>query len=57
MYVALLIDTHAIVAHFSFGVQFNEMAETDILDRYRAYANEMVCTTDNQLKPLELNYA
>lgn len=46
---ALLVNTHAIAAHFSFRSQ-HEMYDTDILDRYRAYANEMVCTKDNQIK-------
>jgi hypothetical protein len=44
----LLINTHAIAAHFSFRSQ-HEMYDTDLLDRYRAYANEMVCTKDNQI--------
>lgn len=45
----LLINTHAIAAHFSFRSQ-HEMYDTDLLDRYRAYANEMVCTKDNQIR-------
>lgn len=47
--IALLVNTHAIAAHFSFRSQ-HEMYDTDLLDRYRAYANEMICTTDNQIK-------
>lgn len=47
--IALLVNTHAIAAHFSFRSQ-HEMYQTDLLDRYRAYANEMVCTKDNQIK-------
>ncbi|KAL6721411.1 hypothetical protein ACLMJK_000514 [Lecanora helva] len=45
----LLVNTHAIAAHFSFRSQ-HEMYQTDLLDRYRAYANEMICTKDNQIK-------
>jgi hypothetical protein len=47
-----LIDTHAVVAHFSFG-RTPELETTDLLDRYRLYANEMVCTKDNQKKRLD----
>ena len=46
--IALLVNTHAIAAHFSFRSQ-HEMYDTDLLDRYRAYANEMVCTKDDQI--------
>lgn len=45
---ALLVNTHAIAAHFSFRTQ-HEVYDTDLLDRYRAYANEMVCKEDNQI--------
>jgi len=45
----LLVNTHAIAAHFSFRSQ-HEMYDTDLLDRYRAYANEMVCEKGNQIK-------
>ena len=38
----LLVNTHALAAHFSFRSQ-HEMFDTDLLNRYRAYANEMVC--------------
>ncbi|KAL8833292.1 MAG: hypothetical protein Q9170_004351 [Blastenia crenularia] len=44
----VLVNTHAVAAHFSFRTQ-HEVYETDLLDRYRAYANEMVCTKDNQI--------
>ncbi|KAG8529541.1 uncharacterized protein KY384_006178 [Bacidia gigantensis] len=47
----LLVNTHAIAAHFGFRSQA-EMYDTDLLDRYRAYANENICTKDNQLKPI-----
>jgi len=52
----LIIDTHALVAHYAFNVQEFEMTYTDVLDRYRAYANEMICGADHQLKPMELHY-
>ncbi|ETS85654.1 hypothetical protein PFICI_03679 [Pestalotiopsis fici W106-1] len=42
-----LINTRALVAHFSFGIQ-TEISHTDLLDRYRLYANEHVCAADNQ---------
>ncbi|KAL8644713.1 MAG: hypothetical protein Q9226_007627 [Calogaya cf. arnoldii] len=45
----VLVNTHAIAAHFSFRTQ-HEVYDTDLMDRYRAYANEMVCTKDNQIK-------
>ena len=51
----LLVDTHSIVAHFSFGAQ-RKVYQTDLLSRYRAYANEMICTPDNQQHALELHY-
>ncbi|KAL9028756.1 MAG: hypothetical protein Q9196_002924 [Gyalolechia fulgens] len=44
----VLVNTHAVAAHFSFRTQ-HELYETDLLDRYRAYANEMVCTKENQI--------
>ena len=47
--IALLVNTHAIAAHFSFRSQ-HEMYDTDLLDRYRAYANEKICAKDNQIK-------
>lgn len=39
-----LVDTRAIVSHFSFGSQ-HEVLKTDVLARYLGYANEMVCGT------------
>lgn len=44
----VLVNTHAVAAHFSFRTQ-HELYDTDLLARYRAYANEMVCTKDNQI--------
>ena len=47
-----IIDTHALVSHFSFGTT-PELEKTDLLERYRLYANEKVCAVDNQKKKLE----
>ena len=47
--IALFVNTHAIAAHFSFRTQ-HELYDTDLLSRYRAYANEMICTKDNQIR-------
>ena len=51
-YVACIIDTHAIIGHFRFGPT-PELDQTDLLDRYLAYANEMVCEMDNQKSDLD----
>lgn len=48
-----LVQTRALTAHFSFAVQ-KEMYDTDLLSRYRAYANEMVCTAENQIPIVNL---
>jgi len=45
-----LVETRALLCHFSFGPQSKEMVKTDLLARYRDYANEMVCKADNQKK-------
>jgi len=42
-----LIDIGAVVSHFSFGSQ-HELLQTDLLERYLGYANEMVCGANNQ---------
>ncbi|KAI4209179.1 MAG: hypothetical protein LQ351_007854 [Letrouitia transgressa] len=44
----VLVNTHALAAHFSFRTQ-HEIYETDLLSRYRAMANEMICGADNQI--------
>lgn len=49
-----LIDTGAVVAHFSFGSQ-HELLQTDLLERYLSYANEMVCGQGNQKEMLVSN--
>ncbi|MCJ1427508.1 hypothetical protein MMC29_005411 [Sticta canariensis] len=45
----LLINTKSSVAHFTFMTQ-HDLFATDLLDRYRAYANEMVCA--EKIKPI-----
>jgi hypothetical protein len=47
-----LVDTHAIVAHFAFKTM-PELEKTDLLERYRLYANDKVCTRHNQRYRLE----
>ena len=50
--IACIVDTHAIISHFQFGPQ-PELGNTDLLERYQAYANEMVCELDNQRSDLD----
>ena len=50
--VACIVDTHALIGHFQFGTT-PELGCTDLLDRYLAYANEMVCEADNQRAELD----
>ncbi|KAK8142563.1 hypothetical protein G3M48_008582 [Beauveria asiatica] len=40
---AAVADGRAIVAHYSFGPQSEQLPTTDILDRYRSYAAEKIC--------------
>ncbi|KAI0150597.1 hypothetical protein GGR57DRAFT_493096 [Xylariaceae sp. FL1272] len=49
-----IIDTRALVTHFSFFTQIDGIRQTDLLDRWRAYANEVVCEIDNLKKPWDL---
>ncbi|CAJ2508731.1 Uu.00g137570.m01.CDS01 [Anthostomella pinea] len=49
-----VIDTRSVVAHFSFFTQAENMTQTDLLDRYRAFANEAVCEPTNLKKPWDL---
>lgn len=44
----VLLATRAIAAHFAYGSDRKAMLQTDVLDRYRLYGNEMVCGVDNQ---------
>ncbi|KAI1758736.1 hypothetical protein GGR53DRAFT_516081 [Hypoxylon sp. FL1150] len=48
-----VIDTRAVVGHLSFYPQHEGVRETDLLDRWRAFANEMVCAPDNQKVPFD----
>ena len=50
-----IIDTHAVVSHFSFGPT-PELEKTDLLERYRLYANEKVCSRDNQKPKLDAKW-
>jgi hypothetical protein len=49
-----IIDTRAVVGHFSFFTQIEDIRQTDLLDRYRAYANEAVCKPGNLKQPWDL---
>ncbi|RWA03911.1 hypothetical protein EKO27_g11193 [Xylaria grammica] len=49
-----IIDTRAVVGHFSFYTQAEDIRQTDLLDRWRAFANEAVCKPDNLKKPWDL---
>ncbi|KAL7620030.1 Mitochondrial-processing peptidase subunit alpha [Parahypoxylon ruwenzoriense] len=49
-----LIDTRSVVAHFSFFTQQDGITKTDLLDRWRAFANEGVCKPNNLKKPWDL---
>ncbi|OTA93259.1 hypothetical protein M434DRAFT_73449 [Hypoxylon sp. CO27-5] len=46
-----VIDTRAVVAHQSFFTQREGINQTDLVDRFRAFANENVCAADNLKKP------
>lgn len=46
-----VIDTRAVVAHNSFFTQHGGIRQTDLLDRWRALANEMACKPDNLKVP------
>lgn len=46
-----VIDTRAVVAHQSFYTQREGINQTDLVDRFRAFANENVCGADNLKKP------
>ncbi|KAH7038236.1 uncharacterized protein B0I36DRAFT_359824 [Microdochium trichocladiopsis] len=49
-----VIDTRAIVAHNSFFTQHGGIRQTDLLDRWRAVANELACKPDNLKVPWDL---
>lgn len=48
-----LIDTRAVVGHLSFFPQHEGVRETDLLDRWRAFANEMICAPGNRKSPFD----
>lgn len=49
-----IIDTRAVVGHFSFNTQAEQIRQTDLLDRWRAFANEAVCKPGNLKRPWDL---
>ncbi|KAI1470340.1 uncharacterized protein F4812DRAFT_449895 [Daldinia caldariorum] len=48
-----VIDTRAVVGHLSFYPQHEGVKTTDLLDRWRSFANEMICAPHNQKKPFD----
>lgn len=46
-----VIDTRAIVAHHSFGVSRDTVSRTDLMDRFRALANEGACAAVPGVEP------
>ena len=40
---AAVADGRAIISHYSFGPQSAQLPTSDILERYRAYADEFIC--------------
>ncbi|KAF1988134.1 hypothetical protein K402DRAFT_462049 [Aulographum hederae CBS 113979] len=48
-----VIDTKAVVAHLNFGPQTDGVEQTDLLDRWRAFANENICKADNRKEPFD----
>ncbi|KAI1451880.1 hypothetical protein F4805DRAFT_463351 [Annulohypoxylon moriforme] len=48
-----VIDTRAVVGHLSFYTQRAGIADTDLMDRWRAFSNENVCLAGNQKKPFD----
>lgn len=50
---AVLVQSKAMAAHFSFMTQ-RTLYETDLLPRYRAYANEFICEKENKIEPKEV---
>ena len=49
----VLVQSKAMAAHFSFVTQ-RTLYETDLLPRYRAYANEFICREENKITPKEV---
>ncbi|KAI1496971.1 hypothetical protein F5X99DRAFT_424011 [Biscogniauxia marginata] len=48
-----VIDSRAVVAHIGFNPQQAGVRQTDLLDRWRAYANEMVCAPADRKRPFD----
>lgn len=48
-----VVDTRAIVGHNSFFTQKKGIEQTDLRDRWRALANELVCDAQNQKVPFD----
>ncbi|KAH7029401.1 uncharacterized protein B0I36DRAFT_325697 [Microdochium trichocladiopsis] len=48
-----LVDTRSVVSHFSFGTQMEGMRQTDLIDRYRALANEVACPAKSPRIPMD----
>ena len=46
------VQTKALAAHFAFKTQ-GALYETDLLWRYRAYANEMICGEGEKIRVTE----
>ncbi|KAI0021245.1 hypothetical protein F4780DRAFT_770317 [Xylariomycetidae sp. FL0641] len=49
-----VIDARAVVGHLSFYPQHEGIRQTDLLDRWRAFANEHICAADNPRTPFDL---
>ncbi|KAI1386665.1 uncharacterized protein F4822DRAFT_410870 [Hypoxylon trugodes] len=49
-----VIDTRSVVGHLSFYPQHEGVRETDLLDRWRAFANDMICSPRNQKTPFDV---
>ncbi|KAI2628303.1 hypothetical protein GGS21DRAFT_236720 [Xylaria nigripes] len=48
-----VIDTRAVVGHLSFYPQRDGVYQTDLTDRWRAFANNMICAANNQKTPFD----
>jgi len=48
-----LVDTRVIVSHLSFKPQDKGIRQTDLVDRYRALANEAACSVNNLKVPMD----
>ena len=39
----VIVDGHGVAVHHGYSIMAEGLRSTDILDRYRAYAEEMIC--------------